>query len=70
MSRAELARRIRSRELTVAPGVYDMKGGVFLALTAIRTLIEAGAQTPLPVRFLVVSDEEIGSPTSRAFHVR
>ncbi|MEM7745723.1 MAG: M20 family metallopeptidase [Pseudomonadota bacterium] len=48
------------------PGIYDMKGGVYIALTAIRTLIEAGRQTPLPVRFLVVSDEEVGSPTSQA----
>ena len=52
------------------PGIYDMKGGVFLALTAIRTLIEAGLQTPLPVRFLVVSDEEIGSPTSQQHIIR
>lgn len=51
------------------PGIYDMKGGVFLALTAARTLVEAGHQTPLPVRFLVVSDEEIGSPTSQN-HIR
>ena len=48
------------------PGIYDMKGGVFLALTAAQTLIEAGRETPLPIRFLVVSDEEIGSPTSKA----
>ena len=47
------------------PGIYDMKGGVFLALTAVRTLLDAGKQTPLPIRFLVVSDEEIGSPTSQ-----
>lgn len=51
------------------PGIYDMKGGVFLALTAIRTLMDAGVQTPLPIRFLVVSDEEIGSPTSQD-HIR
>ena len=48
------------------PGIYDMKGGVWLALSAIRTLIEQGRTTPLPIRFLVVSDEEVGSPTSRA----
>ncbi|MCY4592271.1 MAG: M20 family metallopeptidase [Alphaproteobacteria bacterium] len=48
------------------PGIYDMKGGVYLALNAIRTLIDAGTPTPLPIRFLVVSDEEVGSPTSRA----
>ena len=48
------------------PGIYDMKGGAFLALSAACTLIEAGRETPLPIRFLIVSDEEIGSPTSRA----
>ena len=47
------------------PGIYDMKGGAFIALSAIRSLIAAGQQTPLPIRFLVVSDEEVGSPTSR-----
>ncbi len=47
------------------PGIYDMKGCVFVAMTAAATLIEAGRRTPLPLRFLVTSDEEIGSPTSR-----
>jgi glutamate carboxypeptidase len=48
------------------PGIYDMKGGAYLGLTAYRTLAEAGVETPLPIRFLIVSDEEVGSPTSRA----
>jgi len=48
------------------PGIYDMKGCVYIALAAARNLIAAGRQTPLPLRFLVVSDEEVGSPTSRA----
>ena len=47
------------------PGIYDMKGGAFLGLTAFRTLAKAGTETPLPVRFLFVSDEETGSTTSR-----
>ena len=47
------------------PGIYDMKGGVWLALSAIGSLIAAGRETRLPVRFLVVSDEEMGSQTSR-----
>lgn len=47
------------------PGIYDMKGGAFLGLTAYRTLVESGAETPLPIRFLIVSDEEVGSVTSR-----
>jgi glutamate carboxypeptidase len=49
------------------PGIYDMKGCVYIAMTAAATLIEAGRETPLPLRFLVVSDEEVGSPTSRPF---
>jgi len=47
------------------PGIYDMKGCVYIAMTAAATLIEAGRETPLPLRFLVVPDEEVGSPTSR-----
>lgn len=48
------------------PGIYDMKGGAYLALAALGTLCEAGETTPLPIRILFTSDEEIGSPTSRA----
>lgn len=47
------------------PGIYDMKGGAYLALCAYRTLVEAGVTTPLPIRFLYVSDEETSSTTSR-----
>lgn len=47
------------------PGIYDMKGGAYLGLTAFRTIVEAGIETPLPIRFLFVSDEETGSTTSR-----
>jgi glutamate carboxypeptidase len=49
------------------PGIYDMKGGAYLAYAAYRSLAEAGETTPLPLRFLYTSDEEIGSPTSRPF---
>lgn len=47
------------------PGIYDMKGGAYLAFSAFRALAEAGMETPLPLRFLYLSDEEVGSPTSR-----
>jgi len=47
------------------PGIYDMKGGAYLALAAFRSLIVDRKQTALPLRFLIVSDEEVGSPTSR-----
>jgi glutamate carboxypeptidase len=48
------------------PGIYDMKGGAYAAFAAFRELALAGKPTPLPVRFLITSDEEVGSPTSRA----
>jgi glutamate carboxypeptidase len=48
------------------PGIYDMKGGAYLAYHAFRQLFANGARAPLGVTQLYVSDEEIGSPTSRA----
>src|SRR4030088_2412000 len=48
------------------PGIYDMKGGAYLAYHAFRQLCAHGAHSPLGVTQLYVSDEEIGSPTSRA----
>src|SRR6201746_1500690 len=48
------------------PGIYDMKGGAYLAYHAFVQLCEGGARSPLGVTQLYVSDEEIGSPTSRA----
>ncbi len=47
------------------PGIYDMKGGAYLAYAAFRALTSAGIETPLPLRFLYLADEEVGSPTSR-----
>jgi glutamate carboxypeptidase len=47
------------------PGVYDMKAGVIMALTALETLIETKLLNR-PVILLLVSDEEVGSPVSRA----
>ena len=48
------------------PGIQDMKGGVFLALEALRQLGRAGVATALPVTVLLTSDEEVGSPSTRA----
>jgi glutamate carboxypeptidase len=48
------------------PGIYDMKGGAYLAYHAFAQLCAAPARSPLGVTQLYVSDEEIGSPTSRA----
>jgi glutamate carboxypeptidase len=48
------------------PGIYDMKGGAYLAYHAFRQLCAMPERAPLGVTQLYVSDEEIGSPTSRA----
>jgi glutamate carboxypeptidase len=47
------------------PGVYDMKGGNFIAVEAIRQLLRAGIATARPVTVLFTSDEEVGSPSTR-----
>jgi glutamate carboxypeptidase len=56
------------------PGVLDMKAGVAMALAAMRTLGElgisrAGSSAPA-VTLLLNSDEEVGSPVSRAITER
>jgi glutamate carboxypeptidase len=48
------------------PGIYDMKGGAYLAYHAFRQLCADAARPSLGVTQIYVSDEEIGSPTSRA----
>jgi glutamate carboxypeptidase len=47
------------------PGIFDMKGGFYLALEAARQLHRAMVATKLPVTFLLTCDEEIGSPGPR-----
>ena len=47
------------------PGGYDMKAGVYMALTALGALAAPDA-TALPVDMLIVPDEEVGSHASRA----
>lgn len=48
------------------PGVLDMKSGLLVVIWALRALAEAGALSRLPpIHFVVVSDEEVGSPESQ-----
>lgn len=47
------------------PGVLDMKGGIALMLFAIEALQSWHGQLPRPVTVFLVSDEEIGSYSSR-----
>lgn len=47
------------------PGIQDMKGGNYVMLEAMRQILKAGLQTPLPVTFLFTPDEEVGTPATR-----
>ena len=53
-------------DIAFGPGIYDMKGGAYLAYHAFAQLCASPERSPLGVTQLYVSDEEIGSPTSRA----
>jgi len=55
----------REGERCYGPGIFDMKGGNFLALEAVRMLQRLGLAPALPVTFLFTSDEEVGSPSTR-----
>jgi glutamate carboxypeptidase len=56
----------REGERAYGPGILDMKGGTFLAHHAIEKIAESEGSTPLPVSFMFVPDEEVGSPSTRA----
>jgi glutamate carboxypeptidase len=47
------------------PGVLDMKAGIAFFLTAMRILRDQNAGVPHRIVMLIVSDEEVGSPSSR-----
>ncbi len=55
----------RDGDRLYGPGLYDMKGGAYLAVAGYRALVRAGVPTARPVTFLFTPDEEIGSPTTR-----
>jgi glutamate carboxypeptidase len=57
--------RIRG-DSAFGPGIYDMKGGAYLAYHAFAQLCAGSERNTLGITHLYVSDEEIGSPTSRA----
>lgn len=53
-------------DVAYGPGIYDMKAGAFLAFHAFREMDRLACGGALPITHLYVSDEEVGSPTSRA----
>ncbi len=57
----------RDGDRLYGPGVLDMKGGMYIAIEALRRLIEIGSPPRRSVTFLFIPDEEIGSPFSRPF---
>lgn len=48
------------------PGIYDMKGGNAMAVAALEHLHALGRKPRLPVTVMMIPDEEMGSPSSRA----
>jgi glutamate carboxypeptidase len=55
----------RDGERLHGPGVFDMKAGIAIALSAIAALAATGTPHP-PITLFFSTDEEIGSATSRA----
>lgn len=54
----------REGDKLYGPGIYDMKGGAYLAFLAFLAAAKSAAAVR-PLVFLFTPDEEIGSPTSR-----
>jgi glutamate carboxypeptidase len=54
----------RDGDRIYGPGIYDMKGGAYLALDAFRR-VARGKTARLPITYLFTPDEEVGSPRSR-----
>jgi glutamate carboxypeptidase len=55
----------REGDKLYGPGLFDMKGGAYLAFAAFREVVRTGSAR-LPITYLFTPDEEVGSPTSRA----
>src|SRR5262245_8121154 len=55
----------RDGDRLYGPGLYDMKGGAYLAFDAFRAVVQSGTAR-LPIVYLFTPDEEVGSPISRA----
>ncbi len=60
----------RDDERAYGPGVVDMKSGLMTILYALRALKRCDVWDDLAVHFVCVSDEEVGSPSSRDLYAQ
>ena len=56
----------REGDRVYGPGIYDMKGGMYSACYALKQMLRAGRTPNLPVTFMFIPNEEVGSPTTRS----
>jgi len=56
----------RDGQLARGPGVLDMKGGLVVVGFALLALAQVEALSKIALRFVVVSDEEVGSPEGQS----
>jgi len=57
--------RITDQGTAHGPGIFDMKSGIAVVMTALEAIAMQGLKTNHPVTLLLTCDEEIGSKTSR-----
>ena len=55
----------REGDKLFGPGVFDMKGGMYMACHVVKKILELKGNLSLPISFLFIPDEEIGSPSTR-----
>ena len=55
----------RDGDRLYGPGTVDMKGVVYLAVHALEKIIEIQGRLSAPITFMLIPDEEVGSPSTR-----